>query len=217
MQNIFNFLKELSANNNRDWFQANRSQYQSAKDSYALFIERLIAEIAKFDPTVMDLKPKDCIFRINRDVRFSNNKNPYKTNFGAAITPGGRKALLPTYYIHLEPNLSFVAGGLYQPEADVLNKVRQEIDYNTEEFRSIVMEANFLKTFTGGLSGEKLKMAPKGYPKDHAEIEWLKHKSYIVQRKLPDDILTGSNPETVVSGYFKVLYPLNQFLSRAIS
>jgi len=216
MQNIFDFLKALTTNNNRDWFLANKEQYQLAKDTYTQFIKKMILEIAKFDPAVMDLKPKDCIFRINRDVRFSNNKNPYKTNFGAAITPGGKKALLPTYYIHLEPGLSFVAGGLYQPDADILNKVRQEIDYHSDEFKSIVQKADFLKTFTE-LAGEKLKKAPKGYPKDHSEIEWLKHKSFIVQRKLTNDIFIGSNPEKLVSSYFKVLYPLNQFLTRAIS
>ena len=127
------FLKGLKKNNNKPWFDANRKKYEASKADFISFVDNTISAITKFDPAVSSLKAKDCIFRINRDIRFSKDKSPYKSNMGAYINPGGKKINTPGYYFHCEPGQSFAAGGLYIPEPGVLAKIRQEIDYSFAE------------------------------------------------------------------------------------
>ncbi|HEX8517433.1 MAG TPA: DUF2461 domain-containing protein, partial [Bacteroidia bacterium] len=131
------FLAKLKKNNTKDWFDKNRKEYDSAKENYKEFLAELILNISKFDPAVKSLEPKDCMFRINRDIRFSNDKTPYKTNIGASIAPGGKKSDSAGYYIHIQPGASFLAGGVWHPEPPQLNAIRQEIDYNMDEFRKL--------------------------------------------------------------------------------
>jgi uncharacterized protein (TIGR02453 family) len=215
-KSTLDFLNKLAKNNNKDWFDKNRLLYEAAKKDVAQFTNELIKEIALFDPTVAYLTAKDCTFRINRDVRFSKNKEPYKNNMGTYISAGGKKSMLAGYYVHIQPNgASFVAGGMYMPDATLLNNIRQEIDYNTEEFKGIINNKSFKKTF-GVLQGEKLKTAPKGYEKDHPEIELLKHKSYIVTKPFTDEELLNKNLVKNIATTFKELYPLNQFLNRVV-
>jgi uncharacterized protein (TIGR02453 family) len=128
------FLQSLQKNNNKPWFDENRKKYESAKENFAEFVEALINGIAAFDPTIQNLTAKNCMFRINRDVRFSKDKSPYKTNMGASISKGGKKINLAGYYFHCEPGKSFAAGGFYMPMAPELAKIRQEIDYNFKEW-----------------------------------------------------------------------------------
>jgi uncharacterized protein (TIGR02453 family) len=216
-KSTLDFLKKLAKNNNKEWFDNNRSLYEAAKKDIAQFTEQLIKEIAQFDSSVAHLTSKDCTFRINRDVRFSKNKEPYKINMGTYISSGGKKSMLAGYYVHIQPNgATFIAGGMYMPDAALLNNIRQEIDYNTEEFKGIINSKSFKKTF-GTLQGEKLKTAPKGYEKDHPEIELLKHKSYIVSKPLSDDELYNKNLVKIIAQSFKELYPLNQFLNRVVA
>ena len=142
------FLRQLSKNNNREWFNTNKHQYEAAKNDYEQFVDRLIPAIEKFDKSVRGLKAKDCSFRIYRDVRFSKNKAPYKTNFGAYIIAGGKKSMKPGYYFHVQPGgESFVAGGAYMPSSEVLAAIRQEIDYNLKEFEGILKSKTFSKIF----------------------------------------------------------------------
>jgi uncharacterized protein (TIGR02453 family) len=180
------------------------------------FTAQLIKEIARFHPAIGTLQAKNCMFRIFRDVRFSKDKSPYKINMGAYISEGGKKGNKAGYYVHIQPNgQSFLAGGMYMPEALLLNAIRQEIDYNTEEFKSIINKKSFKNTF-GELEGEKLKTVPKGYDKNHPYLELLKYKSYIVWHKLDDAELMQKDFLKKSAAVFKELYPFNQFLNRAV-
>ena len=135
---LFQFLRELKKNNNKEWFDANRSHYSALRKEFENFINLVIAEITVFDKTVAHTTAKASIFRINRDIRFSNDKLPYKTNFGAFIAKGGRKGINAGYYIHVEPGEGFLAGGIYMPSGPMLKAIRTEIYENIEEFKKIV-------------------------------------------------------------------------------
>src|SRR5512136_197267 len=134
---ILSFLEQLQENNNREWFQVNKILYEKAKAEFEEFINSLIPAIAKFDDSVRHVTAKDCIFRIFRDVRFAKDKSPYKTNFGAFMSKGGRKSHGPGYYFHLSPEECFLSGGVWMPAPDVMKKIRQEIYYNIAEFNGI--------------------------------------------------------------------------------
>ncbi len=211
------FLTKIKTNNNRDWFEKNKGLYITAKEDVEKSIDEIINGIRKFDKRIpADLAAKKCVFRIYRDVRFSKDKRPYKNNLGASIGPGGKKDVSPGYYIHVQPGASFVAGGMWMPEAPNLHKIRQEIDYNLKEFQKITNDKTFKKVF-GTLSTEdSLVNAPKGYAKDHPAMEVLKLKSFIVVADLKDkDVLSKDYAKKVIA-ICKVMQPLNTFLQRAI-
>jgi uncharacterized protein (TIGR02453 family) len=177
-------------------------------------VAKLIKQTATFDPQIANLDPKKCIFRINRDVRFSANKNPYKNNFGVSISNGGKATDLPGYYVHIQPGECFIAGGSYQPMPDKLAAIRQEIDYNFEEFKSIIEHKNFKKHF-GTLTGDKLQRPPKGYDAENAAIEFLKHKGFLAYMPIKDKTLNEKELLAQCESAFKAMKPLNDFLSRA--
>jgi uncharacterized protein (TIGR02453 family) len=210
-----NFLKELKYNNNREWFQANQPAYKAAKTNFEEVISELLSGIVAFEPELAGLQAKDCIFRINRDIRFSNDKSPYKTNMGAFITRGGKKngPNSAGYYFHIEPGGSMIAGGAYVPPSPWLNAIREKISDETEEFLSIINAKDFKKYF-GELQGDKLKTAPKGYPSDHPQIEYLKMKSFLAMADIPDDKVVGPGYLEYVMKSFKAMKPLNDFLNR---
>ena len=156
------------------------------------------------------------LFRINRDIRFSKNKDPYKTNFGASIVSGGRRSGNPGYYIHLMPGNSFVGGGVYQPTPDMLAKVRQEIDYNGKELTAIIESDEFKSIYPSPFDEDKLKTAPKGYPKDHEHIALLQLKHYVFMRSVSDKEVTSNTFATLTSESYRVLHPFNQFLVKAL-
>ncbi len=216
MENVLEFLKDLTANNQREWMQEHKKRYEKAKSEFKEVVASLLSGIASFDESVQGLEPKDCIFRINRDIRFSKDKSPYKTNFGAAMMEGGKKTGNPTYYVHIQPGKSFIAGGVYMPEAENLKKIRQEIDYNPEELRNIVKDDQFRKLY-GQMTGESLKTAPKGYPKDHPNIDLLRMKSFLVTRDLSDKEVLAGNFVKKITDMYQVMYPFNQYFSVAIS
>jgi uncharacterized protein (TIGR02453 family) len=216
MKVVLDFLKDLTSHNTREWMEENRSRYKEAKSEFEFLVDELIKRISTFDPEIVNLKPKDCIFRINRDIRFSKDKSPYKTNFGAAIAPGGKKAQAAMYYCHIQPGNCFLAGGVYMPPADLLSKIRQEIDYNPEELKKIVEQPDFYNTW-GEITGDELKTAPKGYPKDHPNIELIRKKSFVVMKSVSDKELTSDGFPAMAAESYKLLYPLNQYFSVAIS
>ena len=209
------FLKELKNNNDRDWFQANRKHYDAAKEDLLNFVTALIAKTMSFDKDISDQEPKKCIFRINRDIRFSKDKSPYKTNMGAYIVSGGKKSGKAGYYVHIEPGGCFVAGGLYCPPGPALKKVRQEIDYNTDAFRKILKAKKFKDTF-GELQGSKVKTSPKGYAKDHPAIDLIRHKDFIVSRSFSDKEVMSEDFLKETINTFKAMKPLNDFLNKAM-
>ncbi|MFZ9660229.1 MAG: DUF2461 domain-containing protein [Arcobacteraceae bacterium] len=210
------FLKALKKNNNKEWFDKNRKIYEQAKADYLNFVTILLNEIQGFDTSLMELQPKQCIFRLNRDVRFSKNKDPYKTNFGASFSKGAKKVQSAGYYFHLEPGENFVGGGLWMPMAPDLNKVRQEIDYCFKEFSSILKKPAFKSTYGDMDNSMKLVRPPKGFDVDNPALEYLKLKSFVVTRSIKDTELTDKQLVKNVVKDFKTIAPLVHFLNRAI-
>lgn len=210
------FLKSLKKNNNKEWFDKNRKQYELAKADYLNFVTIVLNEIQAFDSSLMDLQPKQCIFRLNRDVRFSKNKDPYKTNFGASFSKGAKKIQTAGYYFHLEPGANFIGGGLWMPMAPDLNKVRQEIDYCFKEFASILKKSAFKSTYGDMDNSMKLIRPPKGFEIENPALEYLKLKSFVVTKPIKDsDLLDKQLIKNVVKD-FKTIAPLVHFLNRAI-
>jgi uncharacterized protein (TIGR02453 family) len=213
------FLKDLKKNNNKPWFDAHRKEYEAGKIDFANFIQQVIDLHGKKDPSIKNLVAKDCMFRINRDVRFSKDKSPYKTNFGASINKGGRKAFNSAgYYFHLEPSASFLGGGIYMPMPDDLKKVRQEIDYNFSEFKKIITAKKF-KNVYGDLSkdaGFMLSRVPKGYEPGNPAAEYLKLKSYIAMIKIKEADLTSKDLVRKTTTIFEALQPLLEFINQSL-
>jgi uncharacterized protein (TIGR02453 family) len=213
--NILDFLNELKANNDRDWFQKNKMHYEKIKSEMLVFLGQTIPEIAVFDPSVLAISPKECIFRIYRDVRFSNDKLPYKTHIGAFVSKTGRKGNHPGYYIHIEPGQSFLAGGLYMPPPELLKAVRNEIYFNVEEFKSIINQPEFLKYFVKPDDFDKLSRPPKGFDPAWPDVDLLKYRSYVVTCNIGEQDLAEDRFEKNIINVFRAMFPLNAFLHRA--
>ena len=208
------FLKSLQKNNNRTWFEKNREKYETAREDFANFINGLIAEIAKHHPEVKGLEAKNCMFRIYRDIRFSKDKTPYKTHFSAQVGVEGRKSEMADFYIQIGPGNSFIAGGKWHPETAALKDIRQEIFYNTADFKKILSEKSFKKHFKT-LSDIKLKTVPKGYDKNFPDIELLKYTSYIVEAPIADKLLLSRSLVKHAAAIHKAMLPLLNFLNAA--
>lgn len=207
------FLKNLSQNNNREWFTENKNIYIDAQKNVQLFVENLIDEMATFDEEMLKIDAKKSLFRIYRDVRFSKDKSPYKTNFGAGLGLGKGKKITG-YYLHIEPGKSFLAGGVYQPESSVLKKIRQEISSYSKEFLALLEQKEFRNNFRGLSVENKLKRVPNDFEKDHPMAEFLKLKNFIVTHPISDEALMDKNAVKNFSKIFKSIKPLNDFLER---
>lgn len=210
------FLKAIKKNNNREWFEKNRPKYESAKQDYLQFVTEVLNGIKKYDSSLQFLEPKQCVFRIHRDARFSKNKDPYKTNFGASFSRGAKKIDTAGYYFHLEPGACFIGGGFWFPMAPELNKIRQEMDYGFKEFKSIINEKKFKATYGGINETDKLVRPPKGYEAENPAIEYLKLKNFTATMEISDaDVLNKNLIKKVISS-FETLSPLVHFLNKAI-
>lgn len=211
---MFDFLKKIKKNNNKEWFHANQALYAAAKEETLALTAALIKGISAFDPRVALLEPKQCLFRVNKDIRFSKDKSPYKTNIGIAISPNGKQFDTPGYYLHVEPGASFLAGGIYMPPADKLAVLRQEIDYNGKELEAAMKKKEFKKYFTDFDQEAKLVRLPKGF-EDAAFPEWIKLKSFTLSSHLDDEtVLAPSFVKTLLKAS-AALYPVNMFLANA--
>lgn len=209
------FLKAIRKNNHKEWMDENRSWYHQVREQLISDVEKMITNISKIDKRFNKLSPKDCMFRINRDIRFSNNKRPYKENLSMYFSLLGKKSSGPGYYIHIEPGKSFFACGCWMPPADVLNKIRQEIDYNSTEFISILNDKNFKKYFIN-IEGDKVKSTPRGYDRENPMIEFLKLKSFIVSYAFTDKEI---NDESFLDTSIKLIkssQPFHDFLLSAV-
>ena len=213
-KSTFDFLYNLKNNNNRDWFIKNRSFYLEAKENFELFVQEIINKIIDFEPIMKGLEVKSCTYRINRDIRFSNDKSPYKTNFGAFIVKGGKKNgdKFTGYYIHIEPKKSMIAGGAYMPPPPWLSAIREKIDEEPEKLLEIINSKDFIKYF-GKIDGEKLKKAPKGYPSDHPNVDLLKFKSYLVVNEISDEFVLSETYYNHALNVIKAMKPFNDFLN----
>ncbi|MBN2639331.1 MAG: DUF2461 domain-containing protein [Bacteroidales bacterium] len=212
----FEFLIDLKFNNNRNWFTENKNRYLQAKTEFDTLIDTLIPRLKQIDPIVGVNSSKDCVFRIYRDVRFSKNKEPYKINFGALMGSGGRKSPFAGYYIHFQPDGSFLGGGIYEPDSATLKALREGIYNNTEEFKTIINKPEFKQLFPN-IHGEKLKTAPKGFPKDFLDIELLKHKHYAVLHTIPNEWWFENNLVDKILHIYQVQSEYNRFLNNLLA
>ncbi len=215
MKAILEFLNDLKRNNNREWFQSNRNRYEAAREKVLFMTELFIREIRKFDNDIPMMDPKECLFRIYRDIRFSPDKRPYKTHFGSFIGKGGFKSNRAGYYFHLRPSENYLGGGIYMPPAPVLKALRTAIFDQPEAYMDILNDPGFKRYFTD-YEGEKLKTAPKGFPPDFPYIELLKPKSYAFGMNLTDaEVLDGEYIDKTVD-IFREMHKMNRFLNEAL-
>ena len=212
------FLKDLKKNNNKPWFDAHRKQYEAARNDFEVFIQSVLDKHSKNDTDLKELAARKCMFRINRDVRFSKDKSPYKTNFGASMDKGGKKSGLAGYYFHLEPGKSFFGGGIWIPQPDALKKVRQEIDYCFDEFKKIITVKKFKSFYKELYTGEgvQLTKVPQGFEKDNPAAEYLKFKSWLVLSDISDSTLTSKELLNKTIEGFSVMQPFIKFLNRPL-
>ncbi len=205
------FVRSLRANNNRDWFEAHRPEFQAARLRFEGYVEALIAGLARSESLGI-LTPKDCIFRMHRDLRFSKDKTPYKPYMSAYVASGGRKSRRLGYYVHLEAgNHSILGGGLHEPEPHQLAAWRASIDRDSRPFRKILAASGFRKYF-GELRGERLKGAPKGYPKDHPDLDLLQLKRVTVWREMPDARVVAPDLLRQTLATFAAMRPFLRYL-----
>jgi uncharacterized protein (TIGR02453 family) len=213
----FKFLNDLKKNNNKTWFDKNKSGYLDAKEDAGQFVEQLIEGLGKIDADIAPLHVKDSTYRIYRDVRFSSDKTPYKTHMGAFLNKGGKKAPTAGYYFHLQPGQSMAGGGLWMPMPAELGKVRQEIDYNFAEWTKILGDRKFKKYFPEGPDKEEiLSRPPKGYDAENPAIEFLKLKSFVVTRSLTDAQVMSRSLLKEVLNTFASMKAFVNFLNRSL-
>ena len=209
------FLTDLAENNDRDWLLANKNRQKSAQEEFKAFVQALYQGLLAFDPSLEGQDPSKSIFRIYRDVRFSKDKRPYKTNFGVFLKKGGKRSPYAGYYFHLEPGKSFIAGGIYMPPNDVLQKIRQEIDYNQDEVKQLL--SGKFESYFGNIEGESLKRPPRGYSEDHPMIDLIKHKSFLMMYQLSDrQVLAGELKMSDILKVYEAMKPWNSFINRAL-
>ncbi|MFO7934871.1 MAG: DUF2461 domain-containing protein [Bacteroidales bacterium] len=217
METILCFLRELSENNNREWFEENKKRYLQSLEIFRSFVARVIAGIAVFDPAMKWVEPKDSIFRIYKDVRFSRDKTPYKTNFGSWMARGGRQSNDAGYYFHLQPGASFMAAGVYMPPKEQLHLIRQEIVFNPEAFREVFHDPWINKHYQRSGDQDKLKKGPADFPGDTEMIEEIKYKHYIFSKSYSDqEIVSKDFPQRLVEDY-RGLFPVVHYLNNALS
>ncbi|PWB23842.1 DUF2461 domain-containing protein [Flavobacterium sp. HTF] len=212
------FLDDLKANNNRDWFQDNKKRYEIFKKDYHQLVSDFLDAMKPLDPSLELLQVKDCTFRINRDIRFSKDKSPYKAHLGVWLSSGAKGANRSGYYVHIEKGASFIAGGFYSPDAAELKKVRKEIAFFHDDLEEILNDKTFKKEF-GSLDvneGNSLKSMPRGYEKDHPAIEFLKLKSFTTSQKYDIKEVTQKDFVAKMSQKLIALKPFNEFINRAL-
>lgn len=209
------FLMDLAVNNNREWFNENKSTYLEAKEEFENFVGVLIQQIQEFDSSIKNLNPKDCVFRIYKDTRFSKDKTPYKNHFGGYVTKDGRKGKFGGYYIHIEPDNSFVAGGLHNLEGPDLLKVRTAIFEDANTYKQIIEHKDFIDSF-GEIRGDKLKTTPKGFPKDFENINLIRNKAFYVIHNISDDTVSSDDLIPTMLKAFQRMKPLNDYFNAII-
>jgi uncharacterized protein (TIGR02453 family) len=213
------FLRELKANNSKEWFHDHKHDYQEARENFLEVVNQLIQSISSFDEGIAasHLDPRKCVMRINRDIRFSPDKTPYKSNFFAFMNKDGKKSPYGGYYLSITPEESFQGGGIYMPESSVLAKIRQEIDYNYAEWENIVQDADLKKYYGEVKPSGKLSRPPKGYDKSNPSVEWLKFKGFYTQQFLSDAKLKEDNTLQGIVFSYKAVKPLVEFLNKSIA
>jgi uncharacterized protein (TIGR02453 family) len=218
MEEILQFLKDLAANNERPWFQANKSRYESTRATFLAYVQELIGRMAAFDPEISGVEAADCAFRIYRDIRFSPNKMPYKTHYGAFIAAGGgHRSPRGGYYLHIQPGSCMLSGGVWGPDPRLLKMLRRDIYERCDEFLAILEKPSFKAAYPDGLGEEDmLKRLPAGFPPDFAHDDWLRHKYYCVSTFKPDSFFLKKGWMDKVVDIFKEQVPFNRFLNETV-
>ena len=218
-QEAVQFIDDLKANNNTEWMHANKKRYENFKKDYHAMIANLLLEMKPLDRNLEILEIKNCTFRINRDIRFSKDKSPYKTNIGMWLSTNRNRKNSPGYYIHYEKNASFIAGGVWCPEVDELKKIRKEIEFFHDDLETIVTDEKFKIEFNSLSRDDNniLKKAPKGFDPNHKAIEFLKLKSFTASQKIDDKLFLEKNFTKKIAQKLIALKPLNEFLNRALN
>ena len=213
------FLEDLKANNNRDWFLENKKRYELFKKDYHQLVAAFLNKMKPLDGALENLEVKNCTFRINRDIRFSKNKTPYKTHLSIWMSYGAKGLNRSGYYIHIDKNECFLGGGLYSPEAPDLKKIRKEIAFFYDDLKAILNEKEFITEFDGFNKNDanSLKNAPKDFEKNHLAIEYLKLKSFEAIHKFDISEVTKKDFVAQMSKKLILLKPLNEFINRALT
>ena len=218
-QTSLNFLKELKKNNSKEWFEQNKIIYQDYKEDIISFTENLLSELAKIDSSIANanLVPKKCLTRVNRDLRFSKDKTPYKNYVLVVFNKNAPHGNTAGYFIHIEPGNCMVGGGIWQTTPAYLKKIRQEISYSFEEINGIISSKQFQNTFPSGIQGQsKLKKFTDSSEKREEVIELLKMKGFCTKELLSDNVLTNADTVKNIINYFKTTKPLIEYLNKAI-
>lgn len=217
IQFMINYLSALSMNNNREWYHANKDDYQKANVEFEGLLQALMLEIGKFDRTILHNRPKDLTFKIVRDTRFSHDKSPYNPAFRAHISSKGKLPVPVGYYLMIKPdNQSFLGGGLFADMfKDATTMIRDYIAQNGEEWEKIIREPEFEKYFT--VEGKALKNIPAGYEKEHPQAEYLKFKSWYLQYPVKDQQLNDAEAFIAKAAeLFRIMKPFNDYLNKAL-
>ena len=213
---VFDFLRDLQAHNHKEWMDEHRDRYEAAREEVLSLIDQTLEQMADFEPVARTLTAREAILRINRDIRFSKNKDPYKNYFGAIISKGGgHRSSYPDYYLHLSPEGCFVAGGCYQPDREALKLIRAHVAGHAPRLRAI-LEAPDFRNYFGELEGETLKTSPRDYPKDHPDLDLLNHLSFAVSHPLSQDLVHSERLVPEVIHAFQLVQPLIEFLDGAL-
>lgn len=223
---ILTFLKDMAANNNRQWFQDHKAEYQAARMNFEEGVFKAIGRIANFDPSIAHITVKDATYRFNRDTRFSPDKSPYKRHFGAYIAAHGKKALHGGYYLHMEPDECLVACGSYWLPTNILTSCRNELMANEQEWLRCVENKDFLRYFGGdeeagwgssqGFGGERLKTCPSGFPRDYPYMKYLRMKDYCCWHHVANDFFEGDDWLDRIEQMFKAAKPMMDFMNAVI-
>lgn len=212
---VMHFLHNLKQNNDRDWFHTQKKAYQQARTNVIAFVSALIEKLSNIDESIDVINAESCLFRINRDIRFSKNKEPYKTNFGAFINPGGKKAPTAGYYLHIEPGESFIGGGAYQMPPEKLLLLRKAIIERNNEYKKIIGTNTFKNHFaTPGL--DPVKTAPRGFDKKHPDIDLIRYRHYVVMKKFSDSQILEAGFMKECMNTFKAMKPFNGFINSVL-
>ncbi|MFA6128148.1 MAG: DUF2461 domain-containing protein [Bacteroidales bacterium] len=215
MERILTFLRLLEQNNNREWFNLHKADYLSAKSEFEEFISRIILQLGMVDARIQGMKASEVVFRIYRDTRFANDKTPYKNNFGAHLSPGGKNSGEPGYYFHIQPGESFLSGGIYMPSSDKLKAIRKEIFLFPEDFTALIEAPDFIRNFSF-FQDDKLKRPPLGFPADFPLIDYLKYKHFCPWVPLSDEMLAMPDLAVKAVNFYSKMKPFNDFIYRAL-
>lgn len=214
---FIDFFKELAQNNHKEWFDENRKRYaRVVKEPFKAFVEDLIRHLADWDHELIGVEPKNCIFRINRDIRFSKDKTPYKTNVSASVAPGGKKDMeTPGVYIELDAYEVKMYSGVYMPEKEQLRKLRSHISQNMEEFKALHSDAAFIQNF-GSIKGDKNKIIPKEFKPYVTQEPLIVNKQFYFYKRYPVSILYSDTLMAQLMEDHQVMKPLMAFFREGL-